>query len=330
MPLIVTPGQFTQRAEFYYQLNQFTAAGIGLVEALQQVVKNPPARSYREPIRRVLGELARGSTFSESLQHTGPWLPEFDTTLIAAGEQSGRLDQCFRLLATHYNDRAKLAKQMVSDLAYPVFLFHFALAIFALIAFVQNGHWAMILFGPLIPVYGGVIFVIYAGQSKHGETWRAWVESVLHPVPVLGNARRCLALARLSASLEALISAGVTIIEAWELAASASGSPALRRIVLAWRPQLNSGKTPAEVVNASGKFPDLFVSQYSTGEISGKLDDTLRRLHAYYQDEGMRKIQAVASWVPRFIYLIVLLAVAYFIVQFYMGYFQQIRDVGGF
>ncbi len=330
MPLIFTPGQLSHRADFYYQLNQLTSAGIGLVEALKLVLKNPPARSYREPVRRILGELARGNTFSESIIRTGPWLPEFDTTLLAAGEQSGRLDQCFRLLSAHYNDRARLAKQMVSDLAYPVFLFHFALAIFALIAFVQNGHWALILVGPLIPVYVLTIFLIYAGQSKHGETWRAWVEGVLHPVPVLGTARRFLALARLAAALEALISAGVTIIEAWELAASASGSPALRRIVLAWRPRLNSGQTPAEALIASGRFPELFVGQYNAGEISGKLDETLRRLHAYYQEEGARKIQAVASWVPRFIYLLVMLGVAYFIIKFYMGYMSQIREAGGF
>jgi len=301
-----------------------------VVGALQQIIRNPPARSYREPSQRVLAELAKGYTFSEALQHTGPWLPEFDITLITAGEQSGRLDQCFRLLSAHYNDRAKLAKQMVSDLAYPVFLFHFALAIFALIAFVQNGHWALILFGPLIPVYALVIFIIYAGQSKHGEAWRGWVEKVLHPVPVLGNARRCLALARLSAALEALISAGVTIIEAWELSAAASGSPALRKVVFAWRPQLNSGKTPAEVINTSRRFPELFASQYTAGEISGKLDETLRRLHDYYQDEGSRKIQLVASWVPRLIYLLVMLAVAYFILQFYLNYFAQVRQAGGF
>ena len=37
MPLIVTPGQLGQRAEFYYQLQQLTSAGIGLVEALKHV-----------------------------------------------------------------------------------------------------------------------------------------------------------------------------------------------------------------------------------------------------------------------------------------------------
>ena len=329
MPLIVTPGQLTHRAEFYYQLSQLTSAGIGLVAALDQVQKNPPARSYREPVQRIINELAQGYTFSESLQRIGPWLPDFDITLIGAGEQSGRIDQCFRLLSDHYSDRARMVKQMIADLAYPVFLFHFFVFITPFPEFFTSGNGTAYLlktFGVLLPIYGLVALLLFALQGQHGEKWRGGLETILHPLPVLGTARRFLALARLTAALEALISAGVTIIEAWEIAATASGSPALRRLVLAWRPQLNSGQTPAEVLNASGKFPDLFASQYTTGEISGRLDDTLRRLHGYYQDEGSRKIRAVAKWVPMFIYLVIVAIIAYNIIQSYTAHFQEIDD----
>jgi len=74
--------------------------------------------------------------------------------------------------------------------------------------------------------------VVYATQSKHGEGWRAVIEALLTIGSRPGHRRRDLALARLAAALEALISAGVNIFQAWDLAASASGSPALRR---AWR-----------------------------------------------------------------------------------------------
>ena len=177
--------------------------------------------------------------------------------------------------------------------------------------------------GVLIPLYVVVALMIFAAQSRHGETWRACFESMLHPIPVLGQARRYLALARLAAALEALLSAGVTIIEAWELAATASGSPALRRTVLGWRPRVDAGQTPAEAVSASGSFPELFANQYATGEISGQLDDTLRRLHGYYQEEGSRKLHAVARWTPRAIYFCVVLIIAYRIIHFYTDYFNR-------
>ena len=80
--------------------------------------------------------------------------------------------------------------------------------------------------GLLAPIYLVTALIIYAAQSRHGETWRASMESLLATVPVLGTARHYLALSRLAAALGALLSAGVTIIEAWDLAAAASGSPA--------------------------------------------------------------------------------------------------------
>ncbi len=331
--MVITPGQLSRRADFYHQLGQLTGAGLGLVQTLEQIKRNPPDRSYREPTDQVLQQISGGASFTDAVRCCGHWLPDFDIALLQAGEQSGRLDACFRLLADYYSDRARLARQMISDLAYPAFLLHFAVFIFPFARFFTSGDWVAYLsqtFGVLIPLYALVALVVFAAQSRHGERWRAGVEALLHPVPVLGSARRDLALGRLAAALEALLSAGVTIIEAWELAATASGSPALRRTVLGWRPLVNAGQTPAEAISASGRFPELFANQYSTGEVSGQLDDTLRRLHGYYQEEGSRKLHAVARWVPRAIYLCVVLLIAYQVIRFYTGYFNQIRDVGGF
>ncbi len=331
--MIVTPGQLNQRAEFYHQLGQLTAAGFGLVRALEQLKRHPPARSYRTPIQRVLDELTAGCTFTDAVQRSGQWLPEFDVALLRAGEYSGRLDACFRLLADYYADRARLTRQMMADLAYPVVLLHLAVFLFPFARFFASGDLLGYLaktFGVLLPLYAIVVLLIYAAQSRHGERWRAWVESILHPVPVLGTARRYLALARLAAALEALINAGVSIVEAWDLAAGASGSPSLRRTVLAWKPDVLSGLTPAEAVRASTSFPELFVNLYSTGEISGKLDESLGQLHRLYLEEGTRKLHAVALWTPRIIYFVIMLMIAYRVVQFWMGYFQQIQSAGGF
>jgi len=332
-PLVLTPGQLSRRAEFYHQLGQLTGAGLGLIRSLEQLQRAPPSRSYREPLQRLLRELAAGSTLAESLVRVGDWLPDFDVALLHAGEQSGRLEQCFRLLMDYYQERARLARQLLSGLAYPVFLFHFAVFIFPFPEWFRTGDWIHYLgqvLSVLLPVYFALAAMVYAAQSSHGEIWRARLELMLRPVPVLGTARHDLALSRLAAALEALLNAGVTVVEAWELAARASGSHALHRTVTAWRPQLDAGRTPAEVVRASRQFPELFANQYATGELSGTLDDTLRRLQSYYQEEASRKLQAIARWVPQAVYLFVVLMIAYQILRFYLGYFGQLRDAGGF
>jgi type II secretory pathway component PulF len=172
--------------------------------------------------------------------------------------------------------------------------------------------------------------LLYAAQARRGEKWRSFLERILRPVPMLGTARHSLALARLAAALEALINAGVRIIEAWELAAAASGSPAIYRAVTAWKPEVMAGRTPSEVVSASRQFPEVFANLYHSGEISGQLDDTLRRLHAYYQEEGSRKMHFVSQWVPRMIYFGVAILVGYKVIMFYMGHINDIKNAGGF
>jgi type II secretory pathway component PulF len=333
MALFLTPGQFSQRAEFYHQLGQLTASGVPLTSGLEHLCHHPPSRSYLQPTRSILDHLSRGSTFSEALRAQGNWLPEFDVALLQAGEQSGRLDSSFRLLGDYYTDKARLTRQVIGDLAYPAFLLHFAIFILPFAEFFKTGNWVVYgaqTVGVLIPLYALVLAIIYAAQSRHGESWRGWIESICKPVPILGTARRDLALARLASALDALLSAGVTVIQAWELAAAASGSPSLRRTVVRWRPQVDAGQTPSEVVRASREFPPLFANQYATGEISGKLDETLRGLHCYFQEEGSRKLHALARWTPRAVYLIIMLAIAYRIVRFWADYFQQVGAAGGF
>src|ERR1039458_5256932 len=97
MRLIFTPGQLSRRAEFYHQLDQLTRAGLGLVRALEQLKNHPPDRSYREPIGRLLEQIADGSTLTDALQSSGRWLPACDTALLQADDKSGRLGDCLRL-----------------------------------------------------------------------------------------------------------------------------------------------------------------------------------------------------------------------------------------
>jgi len=333
MAFTFTPRQLRRRSEFYYQLSQLTGAGISLPAALEQLHRNPPGQSYRDPVRELITHLNQGSTFSEALRRLGSFVSAFEYSLLYAGEQSGRLDACFKLLADYFKHRAQVATQVITDLLYPAFLFHFAVLIFSFVKFVGGWDWSRMviqILSIILPVYVLLFLGIYATQSAHGEKWRSLMERVFAAVPMLGAGRRSLALGRLAAALEALLSAGVSIIEAWELAGAACGSPDLRRTVQAWRPLVNGGVTPAEAVIASRKFPTIFSGQYSTGEISGSLDVTLKRLHAYYEEEGTSKLHAFAQWTPRAIYLLVVLMIAFQIVQWWSNYFKMVGNAGGF
>jgi type IV pilus assembly protein PilC len=319
------------RAELYHALGAMLTAGLTAPKALEQLQSNPPSRSLREPIARWRQHLSEGASVGDAVAGMGDWMPAFDVALVQAGDRSGRLDACFKLLAGYYTERSQMARQMISDLLYPVFLFHFAVFVFSFLDFLKPGHgmvrlWLVVL-AVLIPVYAATGFLIFAGQGRHGEKWRSTVEKFLRPIPVLGTARRFLALARLAAALEALLNAGVLITSAWEMAVAASGSPALRRAVSGWKAKVEAGATPAELMRASPEFPEMFASLYASGEISGQLDETLGRLHRHYQEEGSRKMRAIAQWSPKLIYYMVMLLIAWKIISYYYAIYGPGSDL---
>lgn len=329
---MVTPGQLKQRAELYHQLGSLIGAGIPLIKALEMVAVNPEIRVSQKAIQSLIQCLKSGLTVTDSMVQVQGWLPEFDIALLSVGEQSGRLDVSFKALSTYYAARAAIISETIAGLVTTAATLHFFLLIFPLgflTAFAQgimNNDFSaclpfliekVVVFGAL---YGGVAFLIFACQGKRGEGWRALMESLASPIPFLGSAQKFLALARLSGALESLISAGVSIVNGWELAAAAAGSPRLRRIVSKWKAPLASGVTPAELVSQAAYFPEMFVNLYNTGEMSGQLDDTLRRLQVYYQEEGFRKLRLFTRVMNGTIYGLVVLLVAYNVIRFYANY----------
>ena len=329
---MVTPGQLKQRSELYYQLGSMITAGVPLIRALEMVAANPEVRVSRKTISGLIHWLKSGLTFGDSMIKVQGWLPEFDIALLSVGEKSGRLDESFKLLSVYYASRATIISDTIAGLLTTGATLHVFLLIFPLGYFTEfvmglmNNEYSRcvpflvekaVVFGAL---YGGVVFLIFACQGKRGEGWRALMEALAQMIPLLGKAQRFLVLSRLSAALEALISAGVSIVNAWELATTAAGSPRLRRLTADWQTKIESGITPGELVTATGFFPEMFVNLYNTGEQSGQLDDTLKRLQNYYQDEGFRKLRLFTRVMNGTIYGLVVLLVAFNIIKFYAGY----------
>jgi type II secretory pathway component PulF len=259
--------------------------------------------------------------------------------LLSVGEQSGRLDASFKLLSQYYASRALIIRDTINSLIPTIATIHVFLLIvplFLLIQFVQGimfGDYSMCL--PFILekivvfglAYGLVILFVFACQGQRGEGWRTFVESISQAVPILRTAQKYLCLSRLSTALEALTSAGVNLVEGWQLAAAASGSPRLRAEVTSWKESLETGATPAELINQSGYFPEMFANLYHTGEISGKLDDSLQRLHRFYQEEGFRTLRVFTRIMVGIIYTALVAVVVYYVFSFYLGRMSTILEL---
>lgn len=356
---MVTPGQLNRRAQLFEQLAAMIAAGVPLTKALEMAARNRSTGIPQRILQELTQHLQEGHTFADAMQLVSGQkrvvsgggievslkpgkkayaLSEFDVALLSAGEESGRLDATFKMLARYYASRAKIINDTISGSIITIVTLHVFLIVFPigfLTEFVKGIMYndfskclpflieKAVVFGLL---YAGVGSLAFAGQGNRGAGWRALVESIFSIVPVLRIAVKDLALARLAMALETLTNAGVPVVRSWELASAACGSPRLKREVLKWTPQLEHGTTPADMVAQIKYFPDMFTQLYQSGEISGKMDDTLIHLRTFYEEEGFRKLTSFRYIVTYVVYFGIAITVGVFIIRFWLNYFSTVLN----
>src|ERR1017187_862004 len=218
---MVTPGQLNRRAQLFEQLAAMIAAGVPLTKALEMAGKNRSAGLPQKIIQELTHHLQEGHTFSDAMQlvsgqkrgmevslkpsNKAYWLSEFDIALLSAGEESGRLDSTFKLLARYYAARAKIIRDTIAGSIITIVTFHVFLIVFPigfLVAFVLgivNNQYSLclpviiekiVVFGVL---YGFTWFSAFAGQGNRSEGWRTFVESGFSIIPLLRTAVKYLA-----------------------------------------------------------------------------------------------------------------------------------------
>lgn len=329
MAFLLNAGSSAQQSEFYHQLGTMCEAGLSLPQSLETLDRSKGFRAYQKRLKGWREAIGRGETFAEAVSHSRGEVPDFDLALLHAGENSGRLDVCFRLLSKYYSGRADNIREFRGTLAYPAFIFHFAVFIIPFPALFQSGNLAAYLsatLGVLIPIYMALFALSWASSGTRGSSWRRMIEAMIRFVPFLGAALKSLALSRFCLALESLLNAGVSVSNAWTTAADASGSPSLIAEVSSFPDAMDSGQTPSEWLNSASFFPELFRMSYTSGEASGRLDENLTRLRKVYEEEGNRKLRTFSQWLPRLIYFGILLVLAYYIISFWTGYFNGVLD----
>lgn len=311
------------RAACYQQLGLLLESGFDLSHALRvlttQSATTAPARDWQGIARTQRSGLSLGA----AIRASQPGWAAFDLALIDAGERSGRLAACCTLLGRHYTQQASLLRRVLADATYPLVLLHALIVLRPIPALFSGGSLGHYLAGSL-----GVLLAIYLGlgllrrllQAAHGQVWRGRVERVLGAVPVLGDALRTLALARLAAALEALISAGIGLDEAWRQAGMASGSSALATATARFAPALARGLSSASALADSKAFPLEFVSQYHAAEAAGRLDHCLRGLAVRYTTEGFQSLRNFCRAVPKILLLLIALLVGFQIARAWLAH----------
>ncbi len=319
-----------QKEQFFYELSSGLLAGQPFREVLERSSKRR-SRAKSQVARAILAANGTGDGSAAAAFEAVPEVIDaLDLSMVQAGEASGRLDAVCKSLSEYYGLLAKAKRAMLSQIAYPVFLLHFGILVLsAPTAFSDGvdvylrevGTALGILYAVAAILGTGVFLVLRALKTS------AWLERIIRFVPLLGGIRQALVGTRFSMVLSMQINAGAGILAGFQRAGDASGSALFRvgagRVIA----MVRSGEPLPIAVTEAGCFPEEIQEAVQTAEANGRLDAEMVRVAAVFQERFTSRLDALAAWFPRIIYIAVVIFVAFKIIEVAKGYFATVEQL---
>ncbi len=315
-------------ALLYRQFSAMLNAGVPIYQCLTSLTQQTGNARLRRYLTRISARVLEGAMLTEAFAEF-PWVfTDFHRAMIAAGEQSGRLDVMMTRLASALEQEYTLRAAVKKETWYPAMtlLMSFLLPPVVDLIVLKNAklyyHEAvqpLLIFGAVLVV--GYIVTRLLSQFKTAYDW------LLASLPGIGGAVRMVALARFARVIASLYAAGVSIPEALRAAAAATGNAYMEHRMVSAIPALQGGRGIAEALVATRIFPPMVVSMLGTGEQTGSLDMTMDKVAEYYEQEAVVRLHQLSVALGAFALIIAGIRVAIVVGNFYTGYFNKLNDM---
>lgn len=324
-----------ERAILTRQLATLLAAGLPLTDALAVLVDQSDKKSIQSLLAEIREQIRSGKSLSRALESFPRDFTTIYLHMVRAGEASGALEGILVRLADFLDNQLKLKHKVTNATMYPLLMLVVAIGILCfLMAYVvpkitvvfsdlhqvlpwptrfliavSDGmtHYWWVFLGAIILIVG---FVRRLMATPSGR-WR--IDRAVLKVPLVGSVAQMVSISRLTSTLATMLSSGVQLLDALEVAKHVMNNRVLERAVSQAREHIREGQSIAIPLKQSGWFPPLVTHMIGVGEKSGELENMLRRISEIYNAEVDRVISRLTSLLEP-IMILLMGSVVFFIV----------------
>jgi type II secretory pathway component PulF len=253
-----------------------------------------------------------------------------ETAVLSAVERAGSLDRGLEQLAGYFEALTNARGTMAVKAAYPVFILVVGVFLLNLPKLINQSTAAYLrsTLGLLAILVAVVWLLVLLWRFLSGlATFSALADRLLRLLPVIGGMQRSFAMSRFCLAYDLQLEAGINTIDALSAAAMASRSGLVRRAVRSVLPEVLGGAQVGPLLAVSQAFAPDVVQGIMVGEDSGNLDRELRRLAEEHREKAFSRLNTLAEWLPRLLYIAILLYLGWSIISIYQGYLNQVQSL---
>lgn len=300
----------TETVLLLQQLSTLTEAGMQLADALASIAEGMESRRGRQVVGALRQSVLQGNSLASSLRQQR--FDELVCNMVAAGEESGQLAAVLERLLELLEHRQRFRQDILSATLYPSIILAFGIIVMLFLlavvvpqvvtVFRQTGAelpWltqVVIALSGFLHAYGawlivGVIMLVLAyRQGLKRARLRQTRDTLLLSLPGLSSLLLRIETARFARMLGMLLSGGVAVLPAMDIANQSWALLPLKQVGEAAREELREGGSLAEALRRAA-IPSMAIRLIAVGEQSGELDTMLLRVASHYEQEVSRRLK---------------------------------------
>jgi len=334
---------------FNQQLSALLRAGIPVLQSINLLKNRSASSNLRSVLTDVEEKIKSGIPLSDAFEAQGIF-PRIYTASLLSGEKSGALDEVLARYVDYLKRSVGVSRKLRGALAYPAFLLSAAILMIAFLTLyivprmsdlfkglstknglptitivvltisstIANNIWWLL---PLllIVIFGTVIWF----RTPPGKLM---LHKFLLSLPLVGNLIKQMTTAQLARSLSTLLSGGITVPDAWDIASQAINNLELRRRSQGVLPLIREGRGFTEALHQANWLPELALDMIGIGESSGSLREMLDEVANFYDAETEVRLEQLMSLLEPVILVMMAGVVIVILLAIYLPIIQTISS----
>ncbi len=330
-------------ALFSRELLALLNSGLSLVEALQTLDEKEARPETRKTLGSVLKHLYEGESFSAAIGHFPDAFPPLYVATVRAAERTSDLPQALSRYVAYQEQVEQVRKKVLASSIYPIilmvvggmvalFLLGFVTPRFASIYAdnLERLPWAsrvLMQWGSFVEAHAvnaGLLLMALLGAAAWAlsrPALRAYLARQLWRLPGLGEPLRVFQLTRFYRTVGMLLSGGIPVVTALEMAGGLL-QPELRLRLASAAVSIREGQSVSQAMERAGLVTPVALRMLRVGEKSGRMGEMMEAIATFHEEETSRFVDWFTRLFEPILMAVIGLVIGIIVVMLYLPIFE--------
>jgi type II secretory pathway component PulF len=331
------------------EISALLGAAIPIPQALDSLGEEEENPALKGIILKIADSVRKGAAFSAALEEHPKLFGKLYSSMVRVGEEGGVLPKVMADLADLLEHEDEVRGEVVSAVAYPVFVLIFGIATVTVLLTVVlprlfsmlqdmlpilplptlillkvshglHQYWPWLLIGLVAVIFGGRW---YLRTARGAENW----DRLKLRLPLIGPVIRAAALGRFARTLGTLVKSGVSLLPALKIVENTIGNQILAQQVASVAEETRGGDSLAMPLRKLGIFPRTMIQMIDVGEQTGKLDEMLLKVAEIEERQMRARTKILISLLAPALILVVGALVGFMVIAILLPIFKMSRAI---